>query len=83
MVSFTPQSQIAHRGFRIKNFAGLWLLLKLVIGEPGLGTAFFYVLNALFFCILLNHATFFYVLFSSFWGLMRPKRTMPTFAFFS
>ena len=29
----------------------------------GLGTAFFYVLNASFFCILLKHATFFCVLF--------------------
>ena len=34
---------------------------------PGLGTAFFYILNASFFCVLLKNATFFYVLFSSFW----------------
>ena len=30
--------------------------------QAGLGTAFFYVLNASFFCILLKHATFFCVL---------------------
>ena len=49
----------------------------------GLGTTFFCVLNASFFCVLLKNAMFFYVLFSSFWQLMRPKRTMHSFAFFS
>ena len=49
----------------------------------GLGTAFFYVLNALFFCALLKHTTFFCILFSSFWRLMKPKRMMRSFAFFS
>ena len=49
----------------------------------GLGTVFFYVLNASFFCVLLKHATFFCILFSSFWRLMRPKRTMRSFVFFS
>ena len=33
--------------------------------------------------VLLKNATFFYVLFSSFWWLMRPKRMMRSFAFFS
>ena len=51
--------------------------------RAGLGTAFFYVLNALFFCVLLKHATFFCILFSIFWQLMKPKRTMRSFAFFS
>ena len=32
----------------------------------GLGTAFFYVLDASFFCVLLKQATFFYVLFFEF-----------------
>ena len=50
---------------------------------PGLGTAFFYVLNASFFCGLLKQAKFFCVLFSSFWRLMKPKITMRYFAFFS
>ena len=49
----------------------------------GLGTAFFYVLNASFFCVLLKHSTSFSVLFSSFWRLMTLKRTMHSFAFFS
>ena len=30
---------------------------------PGLGTAFFYVLNASFFCVLLKHTMFFCILF--------------------
>ena len=59
------------------------LLFGQCILFTGLGTAFFYVLNASFFCVLLKHTTFFCVLFSSFWGLMRPKRTMRSFAFFS
>ena len=37
------------------------------------GTAFFYVLNPSFFCVLLKNAMFFYVLFSSFWQLMRRR----------
>ena len=49
----------------------------------GLGTAFFSVLKASFFCVPLKNATFFYVLFLSFWQLMRSKRTMRSFAFFS
>ena len=36
--------------------------------KAGLGTAFFYALNASFFCILLKHATFFYVLFFRVFG---------------
>ena len=51
--------------------------------QPGLGNGFFYVLNASFVCVLLKHATFFYVLFLSVWQLMRPKRMMHYFAFFS
>ena len=51
--------------------------------KAGLDTAFFYVLNASLFCVLLKHATFFCILFSSFWLLMRPKRTMRSFVFFS
>ena len=31
--------------------------------KAGLGTAFFYALNALFFCVLLKHAMFFCVFF--------------------
>ena len=37
--------------------------------EAGLGTAFFYVLNASFFYVLLKNATFFYVLFCVFGDL--------------
>ena len=62
-----------------EKFSGLCGLSGLV-PRVGHRTTFFYVLNASFFCILLNHATFFYVLFSSFWRLMRPKRTMRSFA---
>ena len=47
--------------------------------KAGLGTAFFSVLNTSFFCVLLNNATIFYILFSSFWQLMRPERTMRSF----
>ena len=50
---------------------------------PGLGTTFFYVLNASFFTVLLKNATFFCILFSSVWRLMTPKKTMCSFAFFS
>ena len=32
----------------------------------GLGTAFFYVQNASFFCVLLKNATFFYIFFLKF-----------------
>ena len=35
-----------------------------------------------FFCVLLMNPTFFCVLFSSFWRLIKPKRTMRSFAFF-
>ena len=49
----------------------------------GLGTAFFSVLNVPFFSVLLKNATFFCILFLSFWRLMKPKRTMHSFAFFS
>ena len=49
----------------------------------GLGTTFSYVLNASLFCVLLKSTTFFYVLFLSFCQLMRPKRTMCSFALFS
>ena len=45
----------------------------------GLSTAFFSVLNTSFFSVLLKNATFYYVLFSSFWLLMRPKRTRECF----
>ena len=46
----------------------------------GLGTAFFSVLNVSFFSVLLKNATFFSVLFLRFWRLMKPKRTMRSFA---
>ena len=45
----------------------------------GLSPAFFSVLNAPFFFVLLKNATLFSVLFSSFWQLMRPKRTLRSF----
>ena len=45
----------------------------------GLGTAFFSVQNVPFFSVLLKNATFFPILFSSFWQLMRPKRTFRSF----
>ena len=47
-----------------------------------LNASFFYVLNALFFCVLSKQATFFCDLFLGFWRLMRPKRTMRSFASF-
>ena len=50
---------------------------------PGLCTAFLYVLNAWFFCVPLKHTTFFAFFFSSFWRIMKSKRTMSSFAFFS
>ena len=40
----------------------------------GLGAAFFCILNASFFCVLLKNATWFCILFSSFWRLMRPQK---------
>ena len=46
----------------------------------GLGTAFFSVLNALFFCVLLKYATFFYVLFSC---ILATYETQKNDAFFS
>ena len=48
--------------------------------NAGLGTAFFSVLNAPFFSVLLKNATFFCILFLSFWRLMKPKRMMRSFA---
>ena len=36
------------------------------VKPAGLGTAFFYVLIASFFCVLLKNATFFYILFRVF-----------------
>ena len=48
-----------------------------------LGTVFFSILNVLFFSILLKKATFFSLLFLSFWRLMKPRRTMHSFTFFS
>ena len=47
-----------------------------------LGTVFFCVLNASFFCIHLKNATFFYILVSNFLRLMKPKRTLRSFALF-
>ena len=41
----------------------------------GLGIAFFSVQNVPFFSLLLKNATFFSVLFLSFWRLIRLKRT--------
>ena len=67
---------------KIYFFISILQKIKLV-KKSGLGTAFFYVLNASFFCVLLEHAMFFWVLFSSFLLLMKPKRTMHSFAFFS
>ena len=51
--------------------------------NAGLGTTFFSILNVSFFSVLLKNATFFFVLFSSFWRLMRPKRMLHSFPFFS
>ena len=48
-------------------------IIRRQMSYAGLGTAFFYVLNTSFFCVL----------FSSFWRLMKPKRMMRSFAFFS
>ena len=50
--------------------------------HAGLGTAFFCVRHATFFCILLKNATFFFAFFSNFWRLMKPKRTLRSFAFY-
>ena len=47
--------------------------------KAGLGTAFFYMQNASFFCLLLKNATFFYFFFSSFWQLMRPQKLLRSF----
>ena len=47
--------------------------------KAGLGTAFFYALNASFFCILLKHATFFYVFFK----FLATYVTQKNFTFFS
>ena len=44
----------------------------------GLCTAFFYILNAPFFSVLLQNATFFCILILSFWRLMKPIRTQRT-----
>jgi len=41
--------------------------------KAGLGTPFFYVLNAPCFSLHFQNETFFYVHFSSFWRLMRPN----------
>ena len=49
----------------------------------GLGTAFFSVLNILFFSVLLKNAMFFSVFILSFWRIMEPKRTLHSFPFFS
>ena len=46
----------------------------------GLGTAFYSILNASFFCVLLKYATFFYVLFSS---ILATYETQKNDAFFS
>ena len=54
-----------------------------IIVRAGLGTAFFSFLNVSSFCVLLKNTTFFYIHFSSFWRLKRPKRMMRSFAFFS
>ena len=43
---------------------------------------FFSVLNVPFFSVLLKNATFFSVIFLSFWRLMKPKRTLRSFPFF-
>ena len=50
--------------------------------HAGLGTAFFCVRHATFFCDLLKNATFFFAFFSNFWRLMKPKRTLRSFAFY-
>ena len=50
--------------------------------HAGLGTAFFCVQHATFFCVLLKNATFFFAFFSNFWRLMKPKRMLRSFAFF-
>ena len=56
--------KLCHGFFLLSNYAVQvvalgWHCKKL----PGLGTAFFYVLNASFFCVLLKHSMFFYVFF--------------------
>ena len=50
--------------------------------HAGLGTAFFCVRHATFFCILLKNATFFFAFFLNFWWLMKPKITLRSFAFY-
>ena len=47
--------------------------------SAGLGTTFFYVQNALFFCVLLKNTTFFYILFLSFWRPLRPQKIVVFF----
>ena len=54
--------------------------LQPIAHNAGLGTAFFYVLNALFFWVLLKHPTFFCVLFLSF---LATYETHKNDAFFS
>ena len=51
--------------------------------NAGLGTTFFSVLNVSFFSGLLKNAMFFFFLFLSFWRLMKPKRMLHYFPFFS
>ena len=50
--------------------------------HAGLGTVFFCVRHATFFCVLLKNATFFFAFFSNFWRLMKLKRMLRSFAFF-
>ena len=52
------------------------LIKHLINQKTGLGIQERCVRYATFFCVLLKNAAFFFALFSNFWQLMKPKRTL-------
>ena len=81
-VRCTPRSFLKnfdHLTLRCDAHRGAWLCGGM---HTGLGTEERCVRYATFFCVLLKNAAFFFGFFSNFRRLMKPKRTLRSFAFF-